>query len=290
MTTLMGKVILLTGASGGIGGSIARALAKEQAIIVGVARSLEGLEKVGSEIRQSGGQWFSISHDISNLDQLPELIETIQHQVGSVDILINNAGIEIYRAFQDYTQTEIQSVLATNLLAAMELSRLLLPSMLREGSGHIVSIASLAAKKGHPYDSIYSASKAGLLVWSDAVRQELYGTGVEISTLCPGYVSGKGLLVDTGLPAPALSGTSTPEQVATAVIRAIQTNQPEVLVNKDGVTEGVTKLLLMLWQLFPRWGDRIYRWIGVTQLNQRRASRAELEPATAASSVLPLRR
>jgi len=80
--------------------------------------------------------------------------------------LINNAAIEKYRSFQDYSLEDIQAILATNLVAGMELTRLLLPTMLCQGSGHIVNIGSLAAKKGHPYDSIYSASKAGLLMWS----------------------------------------------------------------------------------------------------------------------------
>src|SRR4028118_785508 len=153
MTTIAGKTVLLTGASRGIGAFIARALAREQATIVCVSRSQEGLDRVCDEVNALGSKGIGIPFDISKVEELPILIEKINQIAGSVDILINNAGIEIYRAFQDYSTAEIQSVLSTNLLAAMELSRLVLPTMLRQESGHIVNIASIAAKKGHPYDS-----------------------------------------------------------------------------------------------------------------------------------------
>ena len=250
---------------------MARTLAREEATIVGVSRSQEGLDKVGDEVKALGGQWIGFPFDISKVEKLPILIHEIDQMAGSIDILINNAGIEIYRAFQDYSTTDIQSVLTINLLAVMELSRLVLPSLLSQRSGHIVNIASLAAKNGHPFDSVYSASKAGLLMWSDSVRQELVGTGVEISVICPGYVSQQGMLADTGVPAPSLAGTSTPEDVAKAVIRAIKHNKAEIIVNQDPVTEGFTRLFLALCQFFPRWGDAVKRWIGVTHLNQMRA-------------------
>ncbi|MDZ8184147.1 MAG: SDR family NAD(P)-dependent oxidoreductase [Nostoc sp. ChiSLP02] len=270
MTTITGKTVLLTGASRGIGVFIARALAKEQATIIGVGRSHQQLEAVAAEIKALGCNFIPITCDISNLQELPILIEKIHQLVPAIDILINNAGIEIYKAFTDYSTADIQSVISTNLLAAMELSRLLLPNMLAQKSGHIVNIASLAAKKGHPYDSIYSASKAGLFMWGDALRQELVGTGVQISTICPGYIAEQGMLADTGIPAPSLSGTSKPEAVAKAVIQAIESDRVEVIVNKDFLTVWLTKLLFAIWQFYPQLGDLIYRQIGVTELNKKR--------------------
>jgi short-subunit dehydrogenase len=270
MTSITGKTVLLTGASRGIGVFIARALAKEKATIIGVSRSHEGLQNLSIELKNLGCNFIPIICDISNLQELPILVDEINQLVGCVDILINNAGIEIYKAFQNYSSDEIQSVLSTNLLAGMELSRLLLPNMLAQKSGHIVNIASLAAKKGHPYDSIYSASKAGLLMWGDAVRQELAGTGVHLSTICPGYISEQGMLADTNVPAPSLSGTSKPEEVAKAVIKAIQNNKAEVMINKNPITVFLTKLLFAIWEFSPRFGDAIYRWIGVIKFNQMR--------------------
>jgi short-subunit dehydrogenase len=283
MTTITGKTILLTGASRGIGSVIAQAIAAERATIVGISRSRAELDNVGAVVQKAGGQWFGIPFDISQIETLPMLVQKVEQLAGSVDILVNNAGIEIYRAFQDYSTAELQAVLSTNLLAVMELSRLVLPAMLDRGSGHIVNMASLAAKKGHPYDSVYSASKAGLLMWGDALRQELVGTGVLLSTICPGYVSEQGMLANTGISAPRLSGTSTPDAVAIAVLKAIRHNQAEVIVNQDSFTVGFTKLLLALWQLFPQLGDRMYQSIGVPQLNQKRIQSQQ----TASSATNP---
>jgi len=270
MTSIAGKTILLTGASRGIGAFIARALAKEKATIVGISRSKEGLNKIGAEITALGGEWIAVNFDISQIEELPILVEQVNQRAGAVDILINNAGIELYRAFQDYSTTEIQSILTTNLIAVMELSRLILPAMLSKGSGHIVNIASLAGKKSPAYNSIYAASKAGLIGWNDALRQELTETGVEISVICPGYVSQQGMSAGTGVPVPRLSGTSPPTKVVNAVVRAIVYNQAEVVVNQDLMTETFTKFLLAIGCFFPRFGDRIFQWIGVTAANQKR--------------------
>ncbi|MFN6568075.1 SDR family NAD(P)-dependent oxidoreductase [Dendronalium sp. ChiSLP03b] len=270
MTIIAGQTVLLTGASRGIGMFIARALAKEKATIVGVSRSQEGLDKVSAEVKALGGKWIGIPFDISKLEDLPILIQQINHLAGSIDVLINNAGLEIYKKFQDYSIAEMQSVLTVNLMSAMELCRLLLPTMLRQRRGHIVNIASLAGKKGSPYDSIYSASKAGLLMWGDSLRQELVDTGVKVSAICPGYISGQGMFADTGVPAPRLAGISKTADVANAVIRAIQQNQVEAIVNQDPIIAGMTKLLMALWQIFPRFGDTVYQWMGVAKLNQLR--------------------
>jgi short-subunit dehydrogenase len=270
VTTIAGKTVLLTGASRGIGVFIARELAQKQATVVGVSRSQEGLDRVCAEINAMGGKAIGIPFDISKVEELPTLVEEIEELVGSVDILINNAGIEIYKAFPDYSLADLKSVLSVNLLAAMELTRLILPKMLHQRSGHIVNISSLAGKKGHPYDSAYSASKAGLLMWADALRQELAGTGVGIASICPGYISDCGLLADTGVPAPSLAGISKSKDVVKAVIRAIEKNKAEVMVNGGLPTEILSKLLLAVEQFSPRLGDSVNRWLGITKLNQMR--------------------
>ena len=270
MTTIAGKTILLTGASRGIGACIARELAKQQATVVGVSRSQTELDRVCADIRATGGKAIAIAGDISQVEQLLTLVAEVEDRVGSIDILINNAGIQIYQAFPDYSLAQIQSVLSVNLLAAMELTRLVLPNMIKRRSGHIVNITSLAGKKGHPYDSIYSASKAGLPIWANALRQELADTGVEISAICPGYVSDCGLLADTGISAPNLAGISKSQDVAQAVIRAIAKNKAEVIVNGNLITENLTRILLATEQFFPRLGDSVNRWLGVTKRNQMR--------------------
>jgi short-subunit dehydrogenase len=270
MTNIKGKNVLLTGASRGLGVYIARHLVKEEANIICVARSQSGIDQTCTEIHALGGKCSGLACDISNLSDLSILVNQVQESVGQIDILINNAGIEIYKHFIDYSLTEINSILITNLIAAMELSRLILPGMITRNSGHIVNIASLAGKKGVAYNSIYSASKAGLIMWTDSIRQELYGTNVKISVVCPGYVNDAGMTANTQVPAPKLAGISTPNQVAKAVINAIKQNQAEVIVNENIITEFFTKKMLALGQFYPDLVDSIYRSLGVVKLNKRR--------------------
>ena len=270
MAAIAGKTIVLTGASRGIGASIARALAREKATVVCVSRSESKLAEICSEIDDLGGKGISLPFNLARIENLSLLIEAIEQQIGAIDILINNAGIEIYRAFNDYTLAELQSVLSTNLIAAMELTRSVLPSMLDRRSGQIINMASLAGKKGAAYNSIYSASKGGLVMWSDALRQELTGTGVSVSTICPGYVSGEGMTANSGVPIPSLAGMSTLEAVTKATLKAIAQNQAEVIVNQDLITEITTKLLFAIGQFSPRTSDFLYRKLGIAQSNQLR--------------------
>ena len=260
MKNIADKIVVLTGASGGIGVFISRALAKEKAIVVGVARSQKKLEKIQVDLEATGGKFISIPFDISKLEDLPILVQQINQRAGSVDILINNAAIEKYHYFQNYSLNDINSICSTNLIAVMELTRLLLPSMIDQDRGHIINIASGSGKKGMPYNSVYSATKAGLLVWTDAIRQELNDCNVEVSAICPGYTNA-GMFLKTGLTAPKAAKVSEPSEVAIAVIRAIKENQPEVMI--DGL---VSQLLFVINQLSPRFGDGIFRSIGLTQL------------------------
>ncbi len=114
MTTIAGKTVLLTGASRGIGAFLAGELMKKKATIVGVSRSQEGLDRVADALNPLGGTWIGIPFDISRVEELPARIEQIERLAGSIDILINNAGREIYKNFQNYSTSEIQSVLNTN--------------------------------------------------------------------------------------------------------------------------------------------------------------------------------
>ncbi|RAM49586.1 MAG: ketoacyl reductase [Hapalosiphonaceae cyanobacterium JJU2] len=271
MTNIANKTVLLTGASRGLGVYIAHALAKEQATIIGISRSQSGLNKTRDEVKDLGGKFIGFTFDIRNVENLSALIQHIHSTVAPVDILINNTGIEIYQSFANYSLKDIQSILTTNLLAAMELTRLLLPSMLERGNGHIVNISSLAGKKGVPYNSIYSASKAGLIMWTDSLRQELVGTGINFSAICPGYICETGMTVDSALPAPMLAGISTPVKVASAVIKTIQKNKAEVIINESPITEFLTKVMFGIGQVAPQFVDAVYRWIAVTKLNKMRA-------------------
>ena len=265
MNNLMGKSALLTGASRGIGSFIVKSLAKEGIKIVCVARSEDKLKEVQKKVEELGGNSQIFPFDLNNISLIPDLIARIKAESGVVDILINNAGIEMYRKYGDYSAQELNSILAVNLHAPMELTRLLLPGMLDRGSGHVINVASLAGCKGVAYNAIYSATKAGMIMWSEGLRQELRGTGVGISTIKPGYISEAGMFHNSGQDAPKLLGTSPPQAVADAVIRAIKGNKAEIIVNK-----GPIKPLLALNVFTPVFGDSVVRWFGVQELSAKR--------------------
>lgn len=273
MTSIKGKTIILTGASRGIGAFIARELAKKQAKVICVSRSQSGLERICTEIDDLGGQGIGVIFDVSKVERMPELMYEIKQITGSfnVDILVNNAGIEIYRSFNNYSLKDIQLVLSVNLIAAIELTRLVLPNMLNKGSGHIVNIASFATQKGHPYDSVYSASKAGLLMWSDALKNELAPTNIIVSNICPGYsqTGKKGFFADNHISsAPLTEASSTPQNVATAVYQAIENNGSQMMVNENFFTRNMTKLKFAVEQFLPKFGDAAEQDADINNLNK----------------------
>ncbi|WP_193195501.1 SDR family NAD(P)-dependent oxidoreductase [Nostoc sp. MG11] len=262
MKNIVGKTVVLTGASGGIGAFIARVLAKEQATVVSVSRSQKGLDQICAEVNAAGGKGISIPFDLSKVEEFSALTQEIHQLAGPIDILINNAAIEKYRPFQNYTLEDVQSILTTNLLAPMELTRLLLPTMLERNSGHIVNIASSAGKKGAPYNSIYSASKAGLIMWSDAIQQELANSNVGVSVVCPGCTNA-GMYLALDITAPSVANIAEPTEVADAVLQSIKQNQKEVVL--DGTA---SKILFAISQLSPQFGDMVFQRLGVVELNQ----------------------
>ncbi|NJM95803.1 MAG: SDR family NAD(P)-dependent oxidoreductase [Phormidesmis sp. RL_2_1] len=306
---VIGKTVVLTGASRGIGLEISRCFAQQGANLIGIARSHARLESWASEMAQWGIQAQGIAFDLTQIDRLCELSSQIEQCAQSIsgnaqiDILINNAGIEIYRAFRDYDPQEIEQIVQVNLLAPMALTQRLLPIF--SVNGHIVNIASLAGKKGHPYDSAYAASKAGLLMWSHSLRQEMAvskTTGSKtvgsktvgsktagsktadsqvaqaqtaVSVICPGYVTDLGMLRDTGIEAPLLAGRSRAQDVAYAVLKAVVHKRSEVIVNQNYPLAVATRLQLAIEQLFPSLGDFSNRLLGITRLNQQRIKPAE---------------
>ena len=266
MKILKGKTALVTGASRGIGPYIARALSGEGASVIGIARNKEKLKDIEKQIIDEGGNARMVSFDLNKSNRLMELVQKLRDDsVDKVDILVNNAGIEKYNNYADNDYESIQSIITVNLLAPMELTRLILPGMLKRGEGNIINIASLAGRKGVAYNSIYSASKAGMIKWGDGLRQELHGTGVSVSTIMPGYIDEAGMFFDGGFPAPKLLGSSPPQKVADAVLKAIKIGKGEIIVNN-----GPMKPLLALNVFAPEFGNYIVKKFGVVSLSKKR--------------------
>jgi short-subunit dehydrogenase len=251
MKTIRGAHALVTGGSRGLGPYIARALASEGANLTLTARSVDSLREVAAELSGDATRVHSIAADVCDEGARRKLLEEAESVLGPVDILVNNAGIEMIVPYTDLTPDRIEGMVRTNLVAPLVLSRLVLEGMIERGRGHLVMMSSFGGKKGSPYSATYAATKAGLIAWTSGLRIELQGTGVSASVISPGFVSEAGMFAVRTQDAPRLLGTSTPEAVAEAVVRAIRKDVFEIVVNP-----GPVKLGLMLDQLSPgltRW-------------------------------------
>ena len=150
---------------------------------------------------------------------------------GAIDILISNACLETEGAYLSLPWEKIKETIEVNLVAPMELTYLVLPHMLDRKMGHIVNIASIAAKCGGPYAATYDATKAGMAEWAYGLHLELANTGVHFSTIFPGYITEVGMFARFGVTPPRSMGSCTPAQVANAVVKAIEHNSLDVIVN-----------------------------------------------------------
>src|SRR4051794_31039076 len=167
---LHGKRVLITGASRGIGEALARRFAAEGATVALVARSAGAIEKLAADL---GGTAHPA--DLGDPAQVATLIERIERDAGPVDVLVNNAGIDNTKSIIDYTHDDVAQVVQINLTTPIDLSRQVLPGMLRRGRGHIVNISSLAACGVYPGVVAYSATKAGLSHFTAGLRADLKG-------------------------------------------------------------------------------------------------------------------
>jgi short-subunit dehydrogenase len=226
-----GSTILITGASRGLGKVIATDLAGRGARVALAARSEGDLKDTAEAIRAAGGVAAAIPADISDADDRRRLATEAESELGPIDILINNAAIESIRAFAEMPEQDIHDIVDLNVIATMQLTRLLLPGMLERGRGHLVNISSVAGKAIAPWNSVYSATKHALIGWTASLRVELKGTGVSASVVCPGFVAREGLFARWGDEKTARkSGAfTTPEKVAAAVAKAIEKDVPEIV-------------------------------------------------------------
>jgi len=179
------QVVLITGASSGIGKDAAIEFAKLGANIVLVARKKDKLEQTADELKKFDTSILACPCDVSNRDQVKEMSKTVLEKFGSVDILVNNAGFAIYGSVSDLTIDEIESQMETNYFGMIYCTKNFLPSMLKKQSGHIVNVASVAASFGLPGIASYCASKFAMLGFSEGLKHELKGTGIGITVVSP---------------------------------------------------------------------------------------------------------
>jgi short-subunit dehydrogenase len=224
---LQGARVLLTGATGGLGEAIARALAQRGAALVLSGRRADALEALALELRAE-----AVPCDLSDRDAVDRLGDA----AGQVDVLVANAGLPGSGTLLKISQEEIDRVLEVNLRAPIALARRLAPGMVERGGGHLVFVASFAGKLPSAGESsIYTATKFGLRGFAHVLRAQMKRKGVGVSLVTPGPVRDAGMFARGGAKPPALIGTSTPEDVGGAVVRAIERNAAEVDVASLGL-------------------------------------------------------
>jgi short-subunit dehydrogenase len=262
-----GDTVLLTGAPGGLGAFMAQAFADckvRQALVMPPGGNLEELQKA---VEKRGGEAAVFVCDLRDAAQRKKLLQDVRLQFGSIDILINNAGVEFTSAYHGLSEENIYNTLRVNLEAPMILSWLVLPEMLERKRGHIVNISSLAGKSGPAFQEPYAATKAGLIAFTSSLRASYRPLGVSASVIVPGFVETgiySKLKKKSGCTAPLLPGTSPPEKIPSAVLRAIRNDLPEVIVNPIPV-----RPLLALAALFPSLGEWMINKTGTNDFFRR---------------------
>jgi len=226
---LAGRTVLLTGATGGLGHAIARRLRAAGAELVLTGRRTDILEPLAAE---TGAR--SLAVDLAD----PEAVERLASECGDVDVLVSNAGLPGSGLLTSFSVEEIDRALAVNLRAPMVLARALTERIAARGSGHLVFMSSLAGKVGTPRSPVYSATKFGLRGLAQSLREDLRPSGVGVSAIFPGFVRDAGMFHDTGTKLPPGVGTVSPQDVADAVVRAIERNRGEVDVAPVGLRAG----------------------------------------------------
>lgn len=270
MEELRGATALVTGASGGIGTFIARALARSGMNVVVSGRREDALGAVAEELRGAGVRAEAVPADLSDLTQIDSLIDRSETALGPLDVLVNNAGVEYTSAFTELTRAELTSMVDVNLTVPLLLTHRVVRGMLERGRGHVVFISSLAGKLGPPYSEPYAATKAGLIGLTQSLRAEYLDAPVGFSVVCPGFVAGDGMyqrMVEVGAQSNRPIGTTTPQKVADKVVDAIRRDLPQVVESGAPI-----RPVLVLAELAPRFVERTAPKLGVTEIFRRTAA------------------
>jgi hypothetical protein len=251
---LTGKVAVVTGASSGIGATLAQMLAEEGATVVLAARRKQKLDDLAERIAKRGGKAIAVRCDVTVSEDAEELIHYTVQECGTIDILVNNAGQGNLASVEDTTDSMIENMFAVNAFALWYTTRPALRYMKARGSGHIINVASMAGKLGFPYNSAYVAAKHACVGFTHALRLELAETQIHASVVCPSNVltewasvtqggamlplfsqSGpiiKSIASERGITLPPIEGVAMPDIVARKIIDCIYHPVAEVYTHK----------------------------------------------------------
>ena len=209
-----GKTIIVTGGGGGIGGATCRRLAQDGAKVAVFDMNLEAAQKVVDAIQGAGGSAAAFHCDITNRAQVDGAVAATIAQLGPIDVLVNNAGWDIFKPFTKTVPAEWDRLIAINLTGALHMHHAVLPGMVERKSGRIVNVASDAARGGSSGEAVYSACKGGLVALSKTLAREHARQGITVNVVCPGPT-------DTALLAGVAEGARDPAKLIEAFKSAI---------------------------------------------------------------------
>lgn len=254
--SLQSKVVVITGASSGIGAAAAKMLSEEGATVILTARSVSKLEAVGTQLQ---GLHKLYQLDVTNNEQVASVFAQIYEQFGQVDVLINNAGYGMFEFCEETSIQQFEAMMDVNYLGLVRCTQAVLPHMKARRSGRIVNIASLAGKIGTAKSTAYTATKHAVLGFTNALRQEVRSYGISVSSINPGPIDTPffELADPTGHYVNNVRWMMLkPEVVAKAMVKAAKTGKPETNLPK------LAGIGTKLYQLFPRIADAVsYRML-----------------------------
>lgn len=214
MRGLENKVVVVTGGGGGIGGATCRRFASEGAKVAVFDLNQAAAEQVAAQIRAAGGTAQALRCDITDRASVDQAVAATQEALGPVDVLVNNAGWDVFKPFVKTVPAEWERLIAINLTGALHMLHAVLPSMAERRSGRIVNVASDAARGGSSGEAVYSACKGGLVALSKTLAREHARQGITVNVVCPGPT-------DTALLAGVAEGARDPAKLLEAFRSAI---------------------------------------------------------------------
>jgi 2-hydroxycyclohexanecarboxyl-CoA dehydrogenase len=219
------RTVVVTGGGGGIGGATCKRFGAEGARVAVFDLNLEAAEKVASAIRAEGGQAQAFVCDITHRDSVDAAVQACEAKLGPIDVLVNNAGWDVFKPFTKTEPAQWDKLIAINLVGALHMHHAVLPGMTARKKGRIVNISSDAARVGSSGEAVYAACKGGLVAFSKTIAREHARHGITVNVVCPGPT-------DTALFEDYKQGAGNPDKLVEAFTRSIplgRIGQPEDL-------------------------------------------------------------
>jgi len=259
MSSLSGRVAVITGASSGIGLACATLLAREGAAVVLGARRSERLQEAVRAIEAGGGRALAITMDVSRSEDVERLVADTLSGFGRLDVMICNAGFGYYGTLEDTSPDVMQRMMDVNYMGTFLAARAALPVFRRQQSGHLIFVSSIVGRRGIPFMGGYSATKAAQSALAESLRAEFFGTNIHASCVFPVSTVSEfrdAMVRDYGHHVTGLGPKQPVEVVAAAIVECLRRPRPEVYPHRK------SRLLTIVNSLAPAFTDKVVRKYG----------------------------